>query len=132
MHQKPKNNIVQRIQKMITLFMKKLTWVILGMTLCHLDLVSYMGSLLGWKIKIKMWLLNPSIAWSYFCERVVSNCNGEWTHDRRDKKAFKLSMSSRNGIFNFMVSIFVGKCLWNHDDESSIEQKLGKNLVHLA
>ena len=74
---------------MLKLSNVKHTWVILGMTLCHLDLVSYMGSFLGCKIKIKMWLLVHSMISQYhhpFSKKcVVSNCNGfKRTHERQE------------------------------------------------
>ena len=41
-------------------------------------------------------------------------------------RAFKLSMSSRNGIFNFMVSIFVGKDVLEMKMMKAQWQKIGK------
>ena len=41
-------------------------------------------------------------------------------------RAFKLSMSSRNGIFNFMVSIFVGKDVFEMKMMKAQWQKIGK------
>ena len=44
-----------------------LTWVMLGITLCHLDLVSCIGSLLGYKRIKNIRLFNLSTALIYIC-----------------------------------------------------------------
>ena len=107
----------------------KHTWVILGMTLCHLDLVSYMGSFLGCKIKMKMWLLVHSMISQYHhpFSKKVCGFKLQWLQTHTwTTRAFKLSMSSRNGIFNFMVSIFVGKDVFEMKMMKAQWQKIGK------
>ena len=114
---------------MLKLSNVKHTWVILGMTLCHLDLVSYMGSFLGCKIKIKMWLLVHSMTSQYHhpFSKNVCGFKLQWLQTHTwTTRAFKLSMSSRNGIFNFMVSIFVGKDVFEMKMMKAQWQKIGK------